>query len=571
MMAKRAERTAGLLRELTGGQDLSAAELARLCADPELGAYLELAVGHVVETPKGPVPLGLFGFQPRPDQPEQFDQQSSFVFNRDQVAFLVKGNAAGGTEAAAYKTACYLLQQQPPPRKNTPFWVISDTYEQVCDVCWSEKLLGHGYIPESEFEWDSIQWLSAKLGQPKRVPLRPWPVERGGDPEKNWMIEFKSYEQGRTRMQARSIGGFWFSEQFPWDLFLEVLRGCREYMFRGGQFCEFTPIDPTLCIHLEKVMDSPPAGWAFYRGNTACNRENLAETWYDQFFGSVPEEMLATRQTGALAVFEGAIYPSFQLGTHMLPGDELFPWVEEPLAEGSAFPRHTEHARAGDWGDSEDHATVCLWGARHVDTWVIYDEYWSNDQAAVTQDHAVEIVARSAAWGWPLPKVVLEPTPQTKYFADRVMARLAELTADYRPNLEQQHYGYTYADSARPGEIREFCGLGIPTTGAAKDVHQGIDAVRTVLKVSPFTGRPRLLLHKRCVHLRDELRQYRWSPTRPGQPHKVEDDTVDTLRYLIYSHGRAGQAEAPSSTDYRKYAPQRRSVLLERTRRIAGG
>ena len=149
----------------------------------------------------------------------------------------------------------------PPPRPDTPFWVISEQYYQACSVCWKEKLCDQQFLPPCNVDWDRIQWFKPNLGWPFIVPLIK--NEFGN----NWMLEFKSFGQGRAAMQARSIGGFWFSEQFPWELFVETLRGCREYMFRGGQFAEFTPIDPELCVAIEKQLDNPPRGWKFYRLN----------------------------------------------------------------------------------------------------------------------------------------------------------------------------------------------------------------------------------------------------------------------------------------------------------------
>lgn len=499
--------------------------------------------------------LGLVGFVPRPDRPEEFDQQHSFVYHRDQVAFLVKGNAAGGTECAAFKTALYLLEQQPPPRHNTPFWIISDSYDQCVDTCWGEKLYGHGYIPDCEIDWDGVQWLSAKAGQPKRVPLRPWPVERGGDPGKNWVIEFKSYEQGRQKMQARSIGGFWFSEQFPWEVFTEVLRGCREYMFPGGQFCEFTPIDPDLCIALEKMMDTAPSGWAFYRANTRLNTA-LADGWADQFFATVSDEMLATRSTGALANFQGAIYTTFAPSIHVVDSDEF-------LAQPGL-----RHVRGVDWGSSEEHAQTCVWGCRnHEGDWFIYDEFWSNSQDQLTEDHAQELLARSIAWGWPVPPHILTPSPALRHYAQRALARAEELEAPAEPRHDQ-FFGYTYADPSRPGEMAAFTRHGVATAPASNDVYQGIDYVRSLLKVNPFTGRPRLFIHARCKHLIEEIRKYRWDQKKLAkpQPLKKDDDTVDALRYLLFSESR-NPDQPPGSLDTKAHAEGRKYIRLERTAR----
>lgn len=560
---------------------------AVLAEDPTLAAWAEL---HEES--------GWSTFRPRPDRPELFDQQWSFVFNQDAVAWFLKGNAAGGTTAGAYKTARFVLNLQPPPRKDTPFWIISNTYEQTCGACWCEKLLGEGHLPSCEVEWDRVRWLDVKAGYPKAVPLKPWP----GRPGKNWVLEFKSFDQGRENMQARSIGGFWFSEQFPEAIFTEVLRGVRDTMYAGGQFCEFTPIEPALCIWLERLLDNPPPGWAFYRGNTECNRVNLAGGWYEQFFGAVPDEMRSTRQTGALACYEGVIYPSFS-SAHVV-GDEVI-----------VFPPNVRHFRGVDWGSSEEHPQTCVWG--YVDgtgDWFIYDEYWSNEQDKILVDHAVEILARSIYWGWlPPPQCTqaayAENDPLVAVVITAVEARLEELAPETawrekppeeatprarrrpRPNDSDDRdakgrflwlarhrgsstYGYTYCDPARPGEITAFARYGLQPAPASNDVFQGIDYVRTLLKIQPASGKPRVFIHKRCEHLIQEMRKYRWKPqpkttglvqhaAPPPVPLKKDDDTVDAFRYMVFSQSRE-TGKTASVASYSDYQKQRESVQLHR-------
>ena len=229
------------------------------------------------------------------------------------------------------KCASFLLNTK-PPRKDTPFWIISELYYQSMGVCWAEKLNGRQFLPDAEIDFDRIVWHKPSLNWPFYVPLKPFPGTN-----KNWLLEFKSYGQGRAAMQARSIGGFWFSEQFPWELFVEVLRGCRDYMFRGGQFAEFTPINPDLCIAMEKILDKPPKGWGSYRLSTEENRPNLAPEWYDSFQSSVPQEMIQTRFYGALATFEGAIFQSFSPDVHVTDDDAM-----------ARLPG-TKHHRGIDW------------------------------------------------------------------------------------------------------------------------------------------------------------------------------------------------------------------------------
>ena len=487
-------------------------------------------------------------FVPRPDDPANYDQQHSFCYNRDAVSFLVGGNAAGTTEAAAFKTSLLTLRQQPPPRRNTPFWIISNTLEQSCDVCWGEKLLGHKHIPSCEIDWDGVTWLDKRREWPGVVPLKPWPTDRGGNPNCNWQLCFKSFEQGRQAMQARSIGGFWFSEQFPPEIFLEVLRGCREYMFPGAQFCEFTPIDPDLSVWVEELMETPPEGFAFYRANTASNRPNLAAGWYEQFFGSVADEMKDTRQIGTLASFEGVIYPGFDRAIHVVDENEI------------EIPPNVYRGTATDWGASVEHPFVTVFGYRDgAGCWTIVDEYWSIDQTKITIDHANAVLDICDHWGWP---VILDKA------ASRSGRRIAsEVDPHMLPN---------FADPSRPGEMNAFSAYGIPTMPACNSVYDGILYIRDLLKYVEALEQPRLIISSRCKHLISELRKYRWRRgSKPGggttlnpavakpEPLKKDDDCCDGLRYLCYSGDRQG-GEAPITGRSQSEGRAIRGVQLQR-------
>ena len=95
-------------------------------------------------------------FKPRPDQPERFDEQTSF--HDDQlpgVSWMIGGNGAGTTTCALSKVARFLLHT-PPPKHDTSFWVIAESYEQVMEAAWKEKLYGLGMIPDEVIDWQRI-------------------------------------------------------------------------------------------------------------------------------------------------------------------------------------------------------------------------------------------------------------------------------------------------------------------------------------------------------------------------------------------------------------------------------
>ena len=449
-----------------------------------------------------------YTFTPRRNQPDRFDQQESFVTSKASgVSFLIGGNGAGTTECAMHKLARFVLHEQEPPRRDTPFWIISGTYPQVMKTAWVEKLYGHGHIPKSEIDWDRVAWYRPNQNWPFRVPLKPWP----GKPGKNWVLEFKSYEQGREQMQAEAIGGFCFIEQFPYTLLTEVLRGCREYNFPGSKFCEFTPIDPAMSAEIEqRIEDGLPEGWEVWRANTECAKEagHVSESWFKEFYGMVPEEMLLTRLIGAFASYEGCIYQGFNPQVHIVDDDVI------------DHPSGVFYRRGLDWGAGPDNPLACVFGYRNgLGQWHIFDEYYSSNQNFTVMDHLAAIADQVP---WP---------------------------------VNNPQYGTTYADPSSPDCIRIAQSWGMPISNARNAVYEGIDYVRYLLKRSPTIHQPMLFIHKRCKNLLRQMRTYRWiRPSDSGvnprdarrEPLKKDDHAVDALRYLVVSEAVGDKAFASS-------------------------
>lgn len=481
-------------------------------------------------------------FQPRPDQPERYDMQTSFYncMSKD-VIFLLGGNGAGTTELALAKMAKFLLET-PPPRHDCPVWVIANSYEMCCATAWKEKLYGHGHIPHSEVDWDRIQWFRPKAGWPYRVPLRPW----AGRPGKNWLISFRSYEQGREQMQAQSIAGFVFIEQFPWPLLEEVMRGCREYSYPGSKIVEQTPVDPNMSIELDEMIEEGTLveGENLFRCNTECALEagHVTQEWFDAFYGLVSDEMRATRTTGHSAIFEGSIYKSFNPLVHLVDDDVI------------CHPPSVYYRRAIDWGAGVENPFCCLFAYKNgKGQFFVFDEYYSNNQEYNVIDHLCEV---QKIWHWP---------------------------------THNPHYGVAWADPSSPDDIRtaarfrEYCPKdedgepafeNVPVQGASNSVIQGIYHVQYMLKPTvPVVGEngekhlePRLFIHKRnCPKLARQMKSYRWKKsseigTNPEdarvEPVKKNDHAVDALRYLLFSEA-VHTGVTPSSMAKKKHSKER--------------
>ncbi|MFO7922057.1 MAG: hypothetical protein R6U58_00015, partial [Bacteroidales bacterium] len=85
---------------------------------------------------------------------------------------------------------------------------------------------------------------------------------------------------------------------------------------------------------------------------------------------------------------------------------------------------------------------------------------------------------------------------------------------------------------------------GIRTMPARKDIRLGIEAVQSILKVQG-DGKPRLQIFNTCRHAIAEMIGYRWAEgteTRDAkdEPLKVNDHTVDALRYAVFGVEGAG-------------------------------
>lgn len=457
----------------------------------------------------------LYTFQPRPDNPQEFDEQSGFVNSDAKFSILLGGTGAGKTEAAAYRTAWYLLNTK-PPRKRTPFWVIGETYDLTCAVCWEEKL--SKYIPDEDIL--DIDYYKEKRNWPRAVILQPW--EDGT----SWVIEFKSYAQGRSHMQARSIGGFWFNEACPLPIVEEVRGRCRDYNSPG--WADFTPIDirePEWIDHYEE----PPEGWKFFHVNTSKNTA-LADGWFDEWISSVPEDLKDTRTIGVFGNFRGAVFKEFRRSVHVIEESDLADadYYGGQWTELDKPPTHWRRIRGIDFGYSNPFA--CVWVAVDGEgRYFVYDVHYQREQTIA--HHAKQIHRR---W-WP----------------------------NNHPSI-----GLTYADWDAQ-QRRELHQHEIFTQPAKKDVAEGVRVLRSLM-LPRSDGWPQIFITANCEELINEIRKYHYPPgtgkgDRERNPLEVpvdkDDHCIDAMRYAIYSDARRAQAKPTAKK--REWKP-REAVRLTR-------
>ncbi len=260
-----------------------------------------------------------------------------------------------------------------------------------------------------------------------------------------------------------------------------------EHVIKGG-----TDLSGAECEELRKL----PQAWleeriralpdtdAVFCADLNDNRRSrggfIPDAKIDALIAEWPVEIQATRIAGHFAASLGAVFQTFRREVHVC---SPFPVPED-------WPRW----RSIDFGFA--HPFVCLWLALDPDRrWYVYAEHYQ----------ARESLAFHAA-------------------------RIKDISG-------REQYCSTWADHDAQDrfELEEH---GIRTTAARKDVHLGIEAVQTVLKIQG-DGRPRLQISRTCPHLIAEVIGYRWARgteiTDPkDEPWKVNDHAVDALRYAIF-------------------------------------
>lgn len=446
-------------------------------------------------------PLELF--EPRPDETEEFDQQAAFIESKARFSICLGGTGSGKTEAAAIKTARY-LNGTPPPRRRCPFWVIGDTFEQVCSVCWDEKL--EKYIHPSQIL--SIDWYKQQRNWPFAVTLR----HPDNPKEPGWEIAFKSYSQGRHHMQGRSIGGYWFNEEVPFDIVKEVQGRTREYGSPG--WADFTPIE-VRSPEWPDFYDDPPAGWQFFHLNVEKN-QHLAPGWAEEYLAMFPEDERETRRIGVFASYVGQVFKEWKKPLHVITPQWRERGGQWPTLLGPdgelIVPRDWSRFRGIDFGFNNPFC--CLWVAKDRDgRYYVYDEHYESQR--LLAHHAAQIHKRY----W---------------------------------DKSNPHCLKTYSDH-QAQERHEMNQLGVYCTPANKrNLPARVSYLRSLMMVQK-DGLPRLFVHERCVNLIKEIRGYHWpdeigTGSRTRNPKDLPVDhanhAIDCLGYVCFSDFM-GTSKAP--------------------------
>jgi phage terminase large subunit-like protein len=291
---------------------------------------------------------------------------------------FMAGNQLGKTLAGAYEVAMHLTGRYPD------WWTGRRFPYAIRAMCGSESaeltrkgvqrlLLGP---PELREEWgtgaiphDALRDTSPKAGVPDAVASVVVRHECGEDS----VIQFLSYDQGRTKWQADTVDLVWFDEEPPLPIYTEGLT--RTNATAGMVFVTFTPLLGMSEV-VKRFLLEKPAG-SSVTSMTIEDAEHYTPEQRAAIVASYPEHEREARAKGIPILGSGRVFPVSEEG------------IKVPAFQ---VPSHWSRIVGLDFGI--DHPTAAVWMAWDRDADVLYvtDAYRVKDASIAI--HAAAIRAR---------------------------------------------------------------------------------------------------------------------------------------------------------------------------------
>jgi PBSX family phage terminase large subunit len=249
----------------------------------------------------------------------------------------------------------------------------------------------------------------------------------------------------------------------------------------------------------KSMFNDPEVGKLFHNISApTMENEHLPLDYVQTALATWSELRIRRELYGEEDAFEGAIYPEFRRDVHVI----------KPFS----IPKEWTRVIGADHGYSNPAAFI--WGAVDYDGNIyIYREYYETQR--LVHEICKEVEAANA--DEKIEGIYLDPSTKA--------VRSQTGRSDWEVYLE--HLPSKFA-----------------LLTAENDVTSGIDRVKTYLKPSVRTGKPKLFIFDTCHNVLDEIGEYRWAPLSPGmqgkanekeQPRKYKDHAMDALRYLVMS------------------------------------
>lgn len=305
--------------------------------------------------------------------PKQMEFHAQGKANREIL--LIAANQSGKTYSAAAEVAMHLTGRYPDWWNGRTFdrpvaWLAAGITAQLVRDSVQKLLigipawpLGHGMIPLSEIVGTPTAARSV-TGAVDTVSVRH---ASGGES----MLYFRSYDQGREKVQAMTLDGVWLDEECDMDYYMEALT--RTNVSQGPVLMTFTPLKGPTEVVNRFLREKQGA----YTQMTIYDALHYSPEQRDAIIASYPEYERGARVRGEPALGSGRIFP-----------------IAEERITTPAFPIPDHWARLCGLDFGWNHPTAAVWIAhdRDTDTVYVYDCYKAKE--TLIPAHASAIRAR---------------------------------------------------------------------------------------------------------------------------------------------------------------------------------
>lgn len=300
---------------------------------------------------------------------------------------FMAGNQLGKTWAGAFEIAMHATGRYPT------WWEGRRFAHPVRIMCGSEsgELTRKGVQrllvgpPELREEWgtgaipfDCLKGTSMKQGVPDAISSAIVKHVSGEDS----VIQFLSYDQGRSKWQADTVDIVWFDEEPPLPIYTEGLT--RTNATGGMVFVTFTPLLGMSEVVKRFIIEKPAS--TTVTNMTINDAEHYTTEQREAIIASYPEHEREARSKGIPILGSGRVFP-----------------IAESVIKTSPIPIPPHWPRIVGLDFGIEHPTAAVWLAwdRDTDTVYVTDVYRVKDQSIVI--HAASIKARGE-WipvAWP--------------------------------------------------------------------------------------------------------------------------------------------------------------------------
>lgn len=397
---------------------------------------------------------------------------------------LTAGNQCGKSDVGAFITACHLTGLYPKGwngrRWDRPvrMWAAGESTTVVRNVS-QRKLLGPPGVPSEEgtgfIPGHCIERHTTARGAVADAvdTLVVKHYNERGVHDGNSTLQFKSYEQGRSKFQGETIDCVWWDEEPPADVYTEGL--ARTTATAGQHFMTFTPLRGYSEVVSRFMRDTDANSHRAWLQMSMRDALHVSPSMIQSLLSKYPEHEHAARMEGDPKLGSGNIFT--------IPQSEFV--VDPTLIR---VPPHWAKIWGIDFGISHPFAAVLLLWDRDNDTIYLWHSWKCKN--AIPATHAAEIrrVAGDVPIAWP-------------------------------------HDGHVRDKGSGQDLVGYYKHAGLNMLGThATWPHGGFSTEAGIMLLNEYLDRRRFKVNRDCIEWLDEYRRYHRD--EKGQIVKLADDLL---------------------------------------------